>query len=48
MEKLSFELWIFTTKQLGQTFDSAMEVFNRLSEEEQKKIIEEYNQYKNS
>ncbi len=39
---MSFELWLFAMKNLGQTPDAAKIVFDNMPDEEQKELREEY------
>ena len=45
---MTFELWLFTIKRLGQTMDVAKMIFDNLTKEEQDKIRAEYDEYLNS
>ena len=40
---IPFELWLFSIKKMGQNFAAANEHFERLSDEEQAALMEEYN-----
>ena len=40
---MSFELWLFAMKNLGQTPDAAKMVFDNMPTEEQQRLKEEYN-----
>ncbi len=44
---ISFELWLFTFKKLGQTYDSALSAFERLSADRKEALKNEYEQFKN-
>ena len=39
---MSFELWLFAMKNLGQTPDAAKMVFDNMPAEEQERLQEEY------
>ena len=39
---MTFELWLFAEKRLGQTYDVAVTIFEQLPEEEKKRLREEY------
>ena len=43
---MSFELWLFAMKNLGQTPDAAKIVFDNMPDEEQKELREEYSHSK--
>ena len=40
---MSFELWLFAIKKLGQTPDAAKIVFDNMAADEQIRLREEYN-----
>ncbi len=40
---MSFELWLFAMKNLGQTPDAAKTVFDNMPMEEQERLQKEYN-----
>ena len=40
---MSFELWLFAMKNIGQTPDAARMVFDNMPAEEQKELQDEYN-----
>lgn len=42
---MSFELWLFTVKRLGQTFDAAKMIYDGLDERRQEEIKKEYEEY---
>ena len=42
---MSFELWIFAVKQLGQTMDAAKMIYDGLSEEDKERLKKEYENY---
>ncbi len=39
---MSFELWLFAMKSIGQTPDAAMMVFNNMPESEKEELRKEY------
>ena len=42
---LNFELWLFTVKNLGQTYDAAQLIYEHLSEEQKQELKMEYEKY---
>ena len=45
---MTFELWLFAEKQLGQTYDAAMTIFSQLPDDEKKRLRKEYDASKNN
>lgn len=39
---MDFKLWLFVIKHIGQTYDTAAFVYDRMSEDEKKALQEEY------
>ncbi len=39
---MTFELWLFAIKQLGQTYEMAQKIYEQLPEAEKKRLQEEY------
>lgn len=43
---MTFELWLFTIKRLGQTFDTAKMIYDQLPEDRKDELKKEYEKYK--
>ena len=39
---MSFELWLFTIKRLGQTYDAALAIYENLTDEKKEELKKEY------
>ena len=39
---MSFELWLFTVKRLGQTYDAAIAIYENLPEDQKDALKKEY------
>ncbi len=42
---MTFELWLFTIKRLGQTYEAAQMIYNNLSESNKAELQKEYDEY---
>ena len=42
---MTFELWLFTIKRLGQTYDAAIMIYRQLSEDRKDELKKEYDAY---
>ena len=41
---MSFELWLFTVKRLGQTYDAALAIYENLPEDRKEELKKEYDE----
>jgi hypothetical protein len=39
---MSFELWLFTIKRLGQTYDAALAIYENLPDEQKEELRKEF------
>lgn len=42
---MEFEMWLFAIKKLAPTYDVAQLIFEQMTEEAKKELLEEYNEY---